>query len=222
MKMFDTFIYTNKPESLPNIQLIPVWYEQSGLIPMPTGQVAEYYILDIESLPLYNMELWLLNKQYYIDTINAFKAANPLVQKIGIYGHCPTWNYDDHLNEADRIALNIAKQELANLIDFVSPTLYTHTANMNEWAVWAEEYIEQARQYGLPIYAWMWPEYHENTPGYHGIHPRPIPASDWRFMLDSLKYWQVDGVLFWGGSLQTWDDNAPWYLELQNFIGDNN
>jgi hypothetical protein len=44
-----------------------------------------------------------------------------------------------------------------------------------------------------------------------------LPRDHWRVELETaLQY--ADGVVIWGGTGQTWDNNAPWWLETQKFL----
>lgn len=157
--------------------------------------------------------------------------------------------------------------ELARTVDMVLPSLYTPYMepeeevslthkNLNEWThsgeAWrknAEWVLQEARKYGKPVYAFLWPQYHDEPKACQEAQApqrkvlgcdKPdgrdgfgvIPGDYWRFQLETV-YELADGLVIWdysqskekGGdwnSLTNCNDSSHWWYETLDFLYDRN
>ena len=44
-----------------------------------------------------------------------------------------------------------------------------------------------------------------------------LPDAYWKMELETAKQY-ADGVVIWGGWTETWDNNASWWLDTQQFM----
>jgi hypothetical protein len=233
--VFDATFYINKPDlskdgmspfnlmysvklwnyrekrDLPNIAKIK---EVSGKL-----DVKLVLCVDIEDWPVIgdaNVVSSSIDK--YTTVASVIRDTNPAV-KFGFYGVFPVrdyWRaigqrgpkqYDTWVQENNRL------KPLAEKVDFVFPSLYTFYPDEKQWVNFAIANLKEARKYNKPVYAYLWPQYHDSTI-YKGRH---IPGSYWRLQLETcLKY--ADGIVIWGGHDEHWDEDAPWWIETKRFL----
>lgn len=165
------------------------------------------------------------NIQKLIDVIDAMKEVNPDLQ-IGYYRLLPMRNYWASLQPRDSTQykawqqVNDRLKVLGKKVDFIAPSLYTFYEDTVGWEKYARESIREAKQYGKPIYPYIWPQYHHG--GTYKDNSRPfLPSDVFRNQLEFLKD-RVDGTIIWGGwdknGRMDWNDDIAWYEETKKFM----
>ena len=117
-------------------------------------------------------------------------------------------SYEDWIKGNERL------NELADHVDAVFPSLYTFYNNPAGWEKYAIENLKEARKSGKPVYAFLWPTYHNSSAELNGTH---IDGLFWRKQLDICKQY-VDGVVIWGGWQVKWDPQFEWWKETIKFM----
>ncbi len=162
-------------------------------------------------------------------------------QKVGFFGLMPISNAYKELNYA-KATLNLLglpriKEEyrelqadnsrlkrLASHVDFVCPVLYTFK-NLNGaaydkcWDTMAVNAIAEARQYGKPIYVFLWPQFfdHKERTGDRAF----IPDTFWRHELELARNNKADGAIIWGSTTfrkAGWNGDDPWWKITREFV----
>ena len=139
--------------------------------------------------------------------------------RIGFYDVIPCWDYWG-LVKSDQTKIgawkdcNIRIRDLAKEVDIVMPSLYTFYNDPQGWDIFAEAMLQAARQYGKPVYAFLWPEFHVSNRLLKGHN---IPANFWRHELEFCRA-RADGIVIWGGYQEPWDNQAAWWLETTAFL----
>jgi hypothetical protein len=95
---------------------------------------------------------------------------------------------------ADWRQANRFAERLVEHVDVVFPSLYTFTANQDDWTAYASSNIAEARRYGRPVLAYLCPQYH---PSATGIANQSMPGAFWRLQLELCRD-LCDGVVIWG------------------------
>jgi hypothetical protein len=122
--------------------------------------------------------------------------------KVGWYRHLPKrdyWNPVKYagLSKEHKTAYEAWQREnerrfrkYSHLIDIVLPSIYTFyegERNLDEWKIYAEENIKEARWANKLIYPYLMPNYHGNN--------KPIPDDHWREQLRFVaRQPDVDGI----------------------------
>jgi hypothetical protein len=109
---------------------------------------------------------------------------------------------------------------LSSYVDTIYPSLYTFYNDHQGWVDYAKENVLEARKYGKPIIAFIWPQYHASSP----TNPDEfIDGEYWRLQLETL-YLIADGVLIWSGGCCNWPDVADetdpsnWWYQTIDFM----
>lgn len=140
------------------------------------------------------------------------KAVNPS-QVVGCYAEVPAVNYwdavikyrydktksQDDLNQWNQAKprhtawklLNNRLQSLAVCVDIICPSVYLHYEQFpnEEWVGYAKANIDEAKQYGKPVYPVVWPRYHTSHIA--------IDLDRWRKYVASVKAMKTDGLILW-------------------------
>lgn len=238
--VFDATFYTNKPDLSPyGIQPIPLiypgtfgsqWQKHNDRLPgieavMKAAREAQNkaatVVIDIEHWPLKGSpESVKESLRKYITVLEWFRKGAPGIS-IGYYGAPPIRDYwravkapssAEHrawMSENDEI------QTLAQAVDILFPSIYTFYPDQNGWKQYAIAQIEEARRYGggKPVYAFLWPQYHESNRILGGQY---LPADYWQLELETARQY-ADGIVIWGGWAK-WDERAPWWLKTKEFM----
>jgi hypothetical protein len=234
--IFDATLYKQKPD-LAGHGLRPVSMIYSGVL-WPKGQdrtslpdrdvvhtVAAQAskstgvaVIDIESWPLIGDPAVVGESVRKFETvIQWFKETAPSV-KVGYYGVTPVWDYWNAIQPTESpkyIAwqkTNDRVASIARLEDMLFPSIYTFYEDQIGWSKVAIRQIQEARRIsgGKPVYVFLWPQYHTSPHAY-------LPAEYWRMELETARKY-ADGVVIWGGSSETWDENSPWWRETKRFL----
>jgi Hyaluronidase len=236
--VYDGTLYVQKPDLTP-FGLSPItviysaamWNSMEDRLSIPNAKVIQTLalpasrstgiaVIDIESWPIVGAPAKVANSvQKYRATIQLFKQSAPSL-RVGYYGVVPVWNYKSAIlgsnspeyhawqNTTDRVA------SIAQAADVLFPNIYTFSKDQDSWRKFAIALMEEARRiaHGKPVYVFLWPQFDEAGKG--GDY---LPRDFWRMELETARQ-HADGVVIWGGAKQTWDNNAPWWLETQSFL----
>jgi hypothetical protein len=157
----------------------------------------------------------------YQQTLQMFQQDAPSLQ-VGYYAIAPIrdyWNAIAGPRSAKYMAWqkeNDAVAPIAQQADALFPSLYTFYTDQVGWQKYAIANIAEARRIapGKPVYVFLWPQYDAGTGAQGGDY---LPDAYWKMELETAKQY-ADGAVIWGGWTETWDDNASWWLETQQFM----
>ena len=138
--------------------------------------------------------------------------------KFGFYDQVPRGNYwPILLNRTADLAqwhdINKRSAAVAANIDYCFPSLYTFYNDVAGWKTSAGSVLAEARQYGKPVYPFLWPRFHNSNAALKMAY---IPRDFWREELEFCRD-HADGCVLWGGFKELWDENAPWWEETKAF-----
>ena len=183
-------------------------------LPRDGGPIA----IDIESLDLHRANPAMPRNLARLAAIAQQFRATAHGHPIGYYGLLPLADYWRAIDvppggAADWQGDNTAAAPLERRVEIIFPSLYTYYRDQAGWVRQAKAMICEARRIsGKPVYAFVWPEFHDST----ADAGREIPADYWTLELETL-HGIADGVVIWGGyDLQAnharpWDENAAWW-----------
>jgi hypothetical protein len=139
--------------------------------------------------------------------------------KFGFYGVAPRSPYwSVLLNKKDELeelwTTNRRSAIIASRVDYLFPSLYTFYDDPSGWELVALATLKEARQYGKPVYPFLWPEFHDSNVKLVGTQ---IPPEFWRRQLELCRQ-HADGLVLWGGFTRLWDEEAPWWVETKSFV----
>lgn len=139
--------------------------------------------------------------------------------KFGFYGVVPTAPYwPILLNKTDELAawhaVSKRSRVIAAKVDYLFPSLYTFYDDPKGWELTARAVLKEAKQYGKPVYPFLWPRFHDSN---KQLRVQLIPRESWRRELEVCREC-ADGLVLWGGFSELWDEEAPWWLETKSFV----
>ena len=183
------------------------------------------YIIDIESWDVHTLNDEEANRNInkYILVIDTLRNERPDL-KFGYYGVLPNRDYFAPItNDPKKLLewkhINQRLTRLSKHVDVICPSLYTFFNDVSGWKKYAAENIKRAREYGKPVYPFIWPQYHDSSSFL--LKGKFLPESFWYEEL-KLVYSMSDGVIIWGGVKDgvqmEWDENAIWWNITKNFI----
>jgi len=232
--IFDALLYTGKPDlSSTGIRPIALVYSKKEMFAGDKFDEAAWsaavtqhasatspVVLDIEEWQVSGLpkNQASANVSKYLRALELARMAAPKV-KIGYYGLVPERNYWAPVKK-DRNALrdwsetNRALRPVADKVDFLFPSLYTFYDDPAGWETYAKEMLQEARKFKMPVYAFIWPEFHDSNKELGG---HAIPAKFWAKQLELCRRY-ADGVVIWGGFQKPWDENAPWWIATKEFM----
>jgi hypothetical protein len=220
----------------PNHLIHPDPNNQSDLIPYPDSiQALAARLLGLSSIPVsFDIESWSYSSSQLPTTISnllqvmdIFRQVNP-VSKIGYYGVVPndayTWQNIQPAGSAKYIKwqqLNAALTPIADSVDYFFPSFYTFDNDTASWRALVNATLDETHRYSrsIPIYAYVWPQYHDGQPNQLEF----VDTTVWRYELETL-YNLADGIVIWSsnkgpnGSVLAWDESQPWWQVTQSFI----
>ena len=128
--------------------------------------------------------------------------------KVGLFGSLAAAepsDLDDPSAVDDWNARTDALAPVAKAVDFVVPVLYANTTNVSDFAASMSTLIRQARRFGKPVYAYIWPEYFEQI---QEMPPNELIGRQmWQMILDETRS-EADAGIMWGG-IHRFDARAP-------------
>lgn len=111
--------------------------------------------------------------------------------------------------------------DIRKFVDFVTTGLYTST-DMNEWSRYAQSVLQETARYGLPVYAWLDPQFLGSP-----LYGRVLSFDQWRQELELVRQ-AADGLDIWGWAGNPtqyvqwsgyWSANEQWWEATQTFLG---
>ena len=196
-------------------------------IPKIKGKNPDVVIIDIEHYKFRATTTaaeWTANINKLKSVISVFRQEMPNV-KLGYYLLLPQRNWLAPCGDPRKVARRTAAwqeanqrlQPLADVVDIIVPSLYTFYLDEKAVACWpkyAEANIAQARLYGKPVWAFLWPKLHTDGTVW-------LPQALWRTQLETV-YAKADGLVIWSKAKSTdrWSWTAPWWVETADFLKD--
>jgi hypothetical protein len=178
------------------------------------------FYLDVEHWRVFNEPDSVSDENIakFIEMADVVRSAAPNL-KFGYYGVLPEIVYwpivspaGDQLNAWHRAIRRT--QEIARHVDVIFPSLYTFYTDQAGWEKYARETLKEAKSYGKPVYAFLWPEFHDSNKELRGQN---LPREFWRKQLEFCRL-NADGIVIWGGWQRRWDENAGWWQETKLFL----
>ncbi len=233
--VYDGTTYAQKPD-LANSGIRPItviysgsmWKNTEDRVSMPNSTVIRNLAVEAAAttgIAVVDNESWPVvgapapdSILKYQKMIRLFKQFAPSLT-VGYYGF-PVRNYTAPMLGSSSPqykswqALNDGLAPIAQLSDALFPSTYTFNKDPKDWPKCAIAQIEEARRIGpgKPVYVFLWPQFYQV-----GKIIDYLPGDYWRLELETARQ-HADGVVIWGGTGQTWDNNAPWWRETQRFL----
>jgi hypothetical protein len=182
--------------------------------------LTRHYYFDLEEWRLSSAppEVIDANIQKLVRTAEIARQFAPEM-KFGFYDTAPRSTYwSVILNKKDELAqwwsVNRRSAVIAAKVDYLFPSLYTFYDDPSGWELAALANLKEARQYGKPVYPFLWPEFHDSNVKLAGTQ---VPREFWRRQLELCRQ-HADGLVLWGGFTRLWDEEAPWWVETKEFV----
>jgi len=103
---------------------------------------------------------------------------------------------------------NRRMSRLAEHVDYIFPSLYTFYQDQPGWLKYARESILEARQYGKPVYVFLWPRYHGSNQEVGGQFIEPDFWQQQLITAGTLG----DGAVIWDWAPNTeFNPDWPWW-----------
>lgn len=183
-------------------------------------------VIDIEHWPLEGDEAQMrMNMDKYITILRWLKSEAPDVN-MGYFGRLPSvvyhWSLENESSQHYRTwqMENARLVPFSKLVDTIYLPLYTYYPDRKAWVKYATAHHREARRYGKPVYAFLWPQYSEQN---KELSQQYLPADYWRLQLETARKY-ADGIVIWGGwdaklnGPAHWDDSAPWWQATREFM----
>jgi hypothetical protein len=163
-------------------------------------------VIDIEELPLRGSPEVVRQHLETLSTLADWAHAAAPGKLIGFYG----------TNTLTRVAPDDMEyaRELAKHVDAFFPPTYTFDDDRAKWQQRALDAFAEAHKLDptKPVYFYMWPQYHENTPKQFQF----VDASYWTFQLETASHLS-SGIVIWSPSMFDWNDSTGWWTATQRF-----
>lgn len=113
-------------------------------------------------------------------------------------------------------ALNDLRQNVADQVDALFPSIYTSTTDMALWKEYAVLMLDEAKRLanGKPVYAFMLPQYLPITAGQNEAF---LSGANWRQQLEFVRN-HADGIVIWGYYNKPMSQTDEWWLQTLAFI----
>ena len=181
---------------------------------------TQHYYFDLENWTVSGAPQAVIdaNIRKLAQTADIARQISPQM-KFGFYDMAPRSTYwPILLKKADDLTqwhqINKRSAVIAAKVDYVFPSLYTFYNDPAGWEVSARAVLQEAQQYGKPVYPFLWPEFHNSNATLKGTQ---VPREFWRRQLEVCRQC-ADGLVLWGGFRQLWDEEAEWWLETKSFL----
>jgi hypothetical protein len=215
----ETSLFTSKTDLSPDSEKI------ENLAIQSTNQQGVPIVFDIEDWSYANSSL-PTTIDWFLDVIGVFKQYN--TSQMGFYGVVPNdaynWENIEPIGGSNYVKwqqLNTNLSPIADQIDLFFPSFYTDDNDTVSWNEFVTATLGELKKYNInkPVYAFLWPQYHDGTPDQYQF----LDTNVWKYELETL-YPLVDGIVIWSSSKilpgvsSTWDDSWPWWIVTQEFI----
>jgi len=233
--VFDGLLYRNKPD-LAKFGMLPIkpvsqlWRPGVSKSEVDEATTREAMLavkdfdgliyLDIENWPVCNVPDSVIQESLRkLTRIALLTRETSPAAKFGFYSLMPERVYWPIVNNDSQKILDWQKcaeraETLAQHVDVIFPSLYTFYDDETSWKIYAEKILREARRYKKPVYAFLWPDFHDSNKQLKGTR---IPGKFWRAQLDLVRR-NADGIVIWGGWQKEWDDQAEWWNETRDFL----
>ena len=235
--VFDATLYKDKPSLVPyDIRPITLLYESRLFVAdqpptaVPPETIVrslayelrgsqEPVVLDIERWPLKGDELTVQSTvRKFLLVLSWVEDEAPSVA-FGVYGTVPVPDYWRAIRDPASAEFQSWQQDndrlerISDRVDALFPSIYTFYPDRQGWVTYAIAQISEARRKanGKPVYAFLWPRYHESN---LLLGNRPLDPDYWELQLNTVAQY-ADGVVIWGGwgtnGPEPWNEEAPWW-----------
>lgn len=242
--VFDATLYKNKPSlAAYHVRPLTILYEsrlfvanQSPAAVPPEAVVrslayelrrsSEPVVIDIERWPLKGDGPTAQSAvAKFLSVLSWVKAEAPAVP-FGVYGTVPVPDYWRAIRDPTSVEYRSWQQDndrlegISDRVDALFPSVYTFYPDRQGWVTYAIAQIAEAKRKakGKPVYAFLWPQYHESN---LLLGQRPLDPEYWELQLNTV-YQQADGVVIWGGwgtnGPEPWNEEAPWWQVTKRFM----
>jgi hypothetical protein len=205
---------SDDPQSVPNADVVRA-------LALNANQSTGIAVVDIEQWQVTGDPATTAQSiDKYQQTLQMFQQAAPSLQ-VGYYSVAPIrdyWSPIDGTQSPNYLAWqqqNNMVAPIAQQANALFPSAYTFYTDQVGWQTYAIAQIAEARRIGpgKPVYLFLWPQY-DNGQAQGGDY---LSDDYWKMELETAKKY-ADGVVIWGGWTQTWDSNASWWLDTQQFL----
>ena len=242
--VFDATLYKDKPslESY-HVRPITVLYEAQLFVAnqlpaaLPPETIVRSLAYELRSSPepvVLDIERWPLKGDglavqstvgKFLSVLSWMKGEAPGVA-FGIYGTVPIPDYLRAIRDPASEEFqswqrdNDRLEGVSDRVDALFPSIYTFYTDRQGWVTYAIAQIAEAKRKakGKPVYAFLWPQYHESN---RVLGLRPLDPDYWELQLNTV-YQHADGVVIWGGwgdhGPESWNEEAPWWQVTKRFL----
>ncbi len=205
---------SDDPQSVPNADVVRA-------LALTANQSTGMVVVDIEQWQVTGDPATTAQSiDKYQQTLQMFQQAAPSLQ-VGYYSVAPIRDYWSPIDGAQSTNYLAWQQQnntvapIAQQANALFPSAYTFYTDQVGWQTYAIAQIAEARRIapGKPVYLFLWPQY-DNGQAQGGDY---LSDDYWKMELETAKKY-ADGVVIWGGWTQTWDNNASWWLDTQQFL----
>jgi Hyaluronidase len=203
------------PQSVPNADVVRA-------LALKASQSGGIAVVDIEQWQVTGDPATVAQSiDKYQQTLQIFQQAAPSLQ-VGYYSVAPIrdyWSPIDGTQSSNYLAWqqqNDTVAPVAQQANALFPSAYTFYTDQAGWQTYAIAQIAEARRIApdKPVYLFLWPQYDNGKGAQGGDY---LSDDYWKMELETARKY-ADGVVIWGGWSQTWDSNASWWLETQQFM----
>jgi len=183
-------------------------------------------VLDIERWPLNGDGVAVQSTVgKFLSVLSWIKGEVPGVP-VGFYGTVPLPDYLRAIRDPASEEFQSWQQDndrlegVSDRVDALFPSIYTFYTDRQGWVTYAIAQIAEAKRKakGKPVYAFLWPQYHESN---RVLGLRPLDPDYWELQLNTV-YQHADGVVIWGGwgdhGPESWNEEAPWWQVTKRFL----
>jgi hypothetical protein len=217
----ETSLFTSSEAETPDSAKIAALGTQAS------GEPGIPVIFDIEAWPYTGSGLQATIDSF-LEVIRVFKQTD--TGAMGFYGVVPndadTWENIEPAGGANYVRwqqLNTALTPIADKIDLFFPSFYTHDNDTTSWSDFVTATLGELQKYNVhkPVYAFLWPQYHDGSPDQYQF----LDTNVWKFELKTL-FPLVDGIVIWSSSKITlgvsneWSDSASWWIVTEAFMAE--